>query len=82
MSKKGPKPSLIGSGAGSVKIIQSLGKRKCKRCGAAISKGSDCAEVSKPGTMGHKTYCIACFGDVLDKTKMDLEALVKQVANL
>lgn len=78
--KKGRSPSLIGAGLGSPKIIQTPGKRTCKRCDDSIAKGSMVAEVSVPGTMGHKTFCMSCFGEILAKTQADLNKLTTQSA--
>ena len=82
MSKRGPTPSLIGSNAGAVRIVEALGTRKCKRCDGAISRNLSCIEVAKPGTMGHRTYCTNCFAEVLEKTRNDVESLREQIAGL
>lgn len=75
MAPKGKTPSLIGSGAGSSKVVTALKKRTCKRCKSTISGGTKCIEVSVPGTFGSKTYCKDCYVLVLEQTRMDLEAL-------
>lgn len=75
MAPKGKTPSLIGSGAGSSKIVTALKKRTCKRCKDAISGGTKCIEVSVPGTFGSKTYCKQCYLLVLEQTRTDLKKL-------
>ena len=79
MSPKGKTPSLIGSGAGSSKIVMALKKRTCKRCKNEISSGTKCVEVGVPGTFGSKTYCKECYILVLEKTRTDLERLENTV---
>ena len=78
MAKRGKTPSLIGGGAGACKFATALKKRTCKRCGGAIFGGTDCVEVSIPGTQGHKNYCADCFREVLAQTQQDLDNLVEQ----
>lgn len=73
--KKGKTPSLIGSGAGSVKSVTSGRLRYCKRCEMGIAKDSICIEVSIPGSMGSKTYCTTCFAEILDQTEKDIAKL-------
>lgn len=75
MAPKGKTPSLIGSGAGSSKIVTALKKRTCKRCKSAISGGTKCIEVGVPGTLGSKTYCKGCYVLTLEQTRTDLQAL-------
>lgn len=82
MSKKGKTPSLIGGGAGAVRFVEARRARPCKRCAASITKNEPCLEVKKPGTMGHRTYCVDCFTDVLGQTQLDLNTLVDKVAAL
>lgn len=77
MTPQGRTPSLIGGGAGKSTFVIAAGKRTCKRCRKAIAAGSECVEVAKPGTMGHKTYCRECFAKVLEQTEHDLESLRK-----
>lgn len=79
MTPKGRTPSLIGSGAGSSKIVTALKKRTCKRCKKAISGGTKCIEVGVPGTFGSKTYCKECFILTLEQSKKDLKALADEV---
>lgn len=83
MAKKGKTPSLIGGGAGACRFETAIRKRTCKRCGGSIHGGSDCVEVSIPGTVGrYKCYCIGCFKEVLDRTQQDLENLLARVGAL
>jgi hypothetical protein len=80
MAKRGKTPSLIGGGAGACKFATALKKRTCKRCGGAIPGGTDCVEVSIPGTQGHKNYCADCFREVLAQTQQDLNKLIEQAS--
>lgn len=82
MAPKGKTPSLIGSGAGSSKIVTAARKRTCKRCGDEISGGTKYIEVGVPGTFGSRTYCRDCYGRILEKSKMDLEALQSAVDDI
>jgi hypothetical protein len=82
MAPKGKTPSLIGSGAGSSKIVTALKRRTCKRCKSAISGGTKCIEVGVPGTFGSKTYCRGCYVLVLEQTKVDLKALEGAVSRI
>lgn len=79
MAPRGKTPSLVGGGAGASKIVQPPGKRRCKHCHESIPPGEHCAEVAVPGTMGHKTYCIACFQKIISKSKEDLAKLETEV---
>jgi len=72
MTKRGPTPSLIGGGAGASKLRKSPGTRHCKRCDIKIEPGTICFEVAIPGAMGHKNYCHECFGEILEKSQVDL----------
>jgi hypothetical protein len=80
MTPRGKIPSLIGSGAGAVKIVTAKGARKCKRCKGPIPARDECAEVGVPGTMGSKTYCIGCYREILQQTARHLSDLEAQVA--
>lgn len=82
MAPKGKTPSLIGSGAGAVKITMTQKKSTCKRCKESIPGNTSCAKVGVPGTMGSKTYCIDCFSGILGKTEQDLQELQAEVAGL
>ena len=75
MAKRGKSPSLIGGGAGASRFLEAAGKRTCKRCGAKIQKGTNCIEVAKPGSMGHRTYCRNCYREILKQTANDLKRL-------
>jgi len=79
MTPRGKTPSLIGGGAGASKIVKSAGKRHCKRCGKSISANGQCVEVAVPGTMGHKTYCIVCYQDIISQSKKDLAEIEAEV---
>jgi hypothetical protein len=82
MAPKGKTPSLIGSGAGSSKIVTAIKKRTCKRCKSKIPSGHKCIEVGVPGTFGSKTYCSDCYSLILEKTRTDLLALEAAVNDL
>jgi hypothetical protein len=75
MAKRGRTPSLIGSGAGTSKFVTAKRERTCKRCGEAIETGEDCVEVEVPGSMGHRTYCLGCYDDILGETGKRLQKL-------
>jgi hypothetical protein len=82
MAPRGKTPSLIGSGAGSSKIVTALGKRTCKRCHAPIPKASKCIEVGVPGSFGSKTYCKECYSNILEQSKADLAKLESAVSQM
>lgn len=82
MTKRGKKPSLIGSGAGACKFEVAQRKRICKRCGNSILKEMNCAKVNVPFTMGSKSYCLRCFSEILGQTQQDLNSLVAQLEEL
>jgi late competence protein required for DNA uptake (superfamily II DNA/RNA helicase) len=75
MAPRGPTPSLLGSGAGSSKIVTALKKRTCKRCKSSITRGTKCLEVGIPGSFGSKTYCKDCYLLILNKSQADLAEL-------
>jgi hypothetical protein len=75
VAKPGRTPSLIGSGAGVSKFVTAKRERTCRRCGEAREVGEDCVEVGVPGSMGHRTYCLDCYGDILGETGKQLQKL-------
>lgn len=75
MAPRGKTPSLIGSGAGSSRIVTAGKKRTCKRCKNSIAGGTKCLEVGIPGSFGSKTYCKDCYLLILAKSEADLAAL-------
>jgi len=75
MAKRGRTPSLIGGGAGASKFVTAKAKRTCKRCGQSLRKGADCVEVGVPGSLGRRTYCLRCYGDILEESAKRLEKL-------
>lgn len=79
MRKRGKTPSLIGGGAGAVKPVSAKRKRTCKRCDHAITQNTQCWEVKYSGGIGHKTYCVSCFREILDQTQNHLDSLRNQV---
>lgn len=80
MAKSGRTPSLIGGGAGTSKFVMALGKRKCKRCGEPIDEGRRCIEVAVPGSLGHRTYCLECYSDILSETGKQLQRLQAELS--
>jgi len=82
MAKRGKTPSLIGSNAGRPRLVTARGKRACKRCEAALPKGTRCFEIPKPGNLGHKTICKDCLSEMIKKSRKDLEELENQVLNV
>ena len=82
MSPRGKTPSLIGGGAGRSRFVRAKKKRTCKRCNQEILKGSWCAEVGIPGSMGSKTYCTDCYRNILEQSKRVLASLERQLAFL
>jgi hypothetical protein len=79
---RGKTPSLISGNAGSVKFVKAEKMRTCKRCHENIHKGIDCVEVSKPGSMGHRTYCLTCFSKIIDQSKTDLQKIRSRLEHL
>jgi hypothetical protein len=75
MGRRGRTPSLIGSSAGASKFATAKRERTCKRCGEAIEAGEDCVQVGVPGSMGHRTYCLGCYDDILGETGKRLQQL-------
>jgi hypothetical protein len=75
MAKRGRTPSLIGSGAGASKFVTARRGRACRRCAEAIAAGEDCVQVGVPGSMGHRTYCLDCYDDILSETGKQLQKL-------
>lgn len=81
MAKKGKTPSLIGGSLGSCHEATALRRRTCKRCGGSVPKGTTCMEVRVPGQLGNgKTFCLDCFGEILDQSQADLARLQDQLA--
>jgi hypothetical protein len=80
MAPRGKTPSLIGGGAGSSKFVTAIKKRTCKRCDKSIPGGTNCIEVSVPGSFGSKTYCKDCYSQILGQSKTDLEKLEVELA--
>lgn len=79
MVKRGRSPSLIGGSQGGVRFTEAKRRRSCKRCDGGILKGKSCAEISNPGKQGHRTYCLDCLEEILDKTERDVLQLRKQL---
>lgn len=80
MTKRGPTPSLIGGTHGTASFHTAGKKFECRRCNEAITKGTRCVRVAKPGTMGSgAAYCMSCFAEVLDQTQRKLDELRAQL---
>jgi hypothetical protein len=82
MTKRGKTPSLIGSSLGASKFVQAGKKRTCKRGECEIPMGRFCAEVHIPGNMGHKTYCLDCYQEILEQTQTKLNELKLEAEKL
>lgn len=78
MGKRGKTPSLIGGGARASKFVTAGKRRQCKRCDCDIPKGTRCAEVGIPGSLGSRTYCLSCFSDMIEQSRRDLDRLEQQ----
>ncbi|MDP2217496.1 MAG: hypothetical protein Q8J68_09440 [Methanolobus sp.] len=80
MTKKGKTPSLISGKMPS--LIVAKGRRHCTRCKREICRGSRCADVPIPGTMGDKTYCTDCLLEIVEKSREDLNQIENQIRNV
>ena len=76
---KGKVPSLIGSTLGTPRKTVAPGTSKCKRCGDAVPKGTECYEIPQLGGSfsNYKRYCDPCFRSILERTKGDLDKLLQ-----
>ena len=76
MTKRGPTPSLLSGSNGRPNTVFARKARPCSRCSRTIYKEEKCFEVPKiaGGFSNNKTYCRACFKEVLIKSREDLEA--------
>ena len=76
---RGPVPSLIGGSNGKPKRVIAKKIGKCSRCHAQFVAGDPCIEIPKLGRgfQSNRRVCYECFGDILDKTKLDLEVLAE-----
>lgn len=74
---RGKTPSLIGSANGRPKRVDVKRESTCCRCGNTISAGEDCFNIPKTGTgfSTERRYCKICYGNVLDQTQKELDAL-------
>lgn len=81
MAPRGKTPSLIGSGAGSSKFVTAARKRTCKRCKEAIQGGAKCVEVGVPGSFGSRTYCLGCYAQIIEQSKVDIAKLEVQLSD-
>jgi len=73
--KKGKCPSLVTGNHGRPVFEIAGAKRKCKRCGTEISKGTRCVSIPKPGSMGRRTYCCTCLSNIIAQSRKDLDRL-------
>ncbi|MCK9615766.1 MAG: hypothetical protein M0R48_09730 [Candidatus Omnitrophica bacterium] len=82
MSKKGKCPSLITGCSGRPEFEVAGAKRHCKRCKAAILKGSRCASIPNAGRMGSRTYCLMCLSEIIAQSKKDLSEIERQIGRV
>jgi hypothetical protein len=78
MSKKrGKIPSLISGSSGNPTVAIAKRLRPCSRCEHQILKGEKCFEVPIPGQgfSNKRTFCLECFGEVIEQSRNDLERL-------
>ena len=77
---KGRTPSLIGSSLGKARPTTVERECACRRCKAAIPKGTKCYEISQLGGSfaSYKRYCDGCFESILNQTKAQLETLTAE----
>lgn len=78
MAKRGKTPSLISGKNPKLTVAKKL--RHCCRCDKDLPKGSKCADVPVPGTLGDKTYCLDCLKETIEKSFSDLRELRSAVA--
>ncbi len=74
---KGRTPSLIGASLGRPNQVTCGRKSACSRCHEDILKGATCYDVprvNKPHAATRR-FCQACFDDVLEQTRRDLDSL-------
>ncbi len=78
---KGKTPSLIGGtlGAPRKRLVKKLSR--CNRCDDSILKGVECYEIPQLGGSfsNPRPYCDDCFRSILEKTKADLDALLRLI---
>lgn len=79
---RGQTPSLIGSTLGRPRPRLVRAKSHCKRCGAALVKGTQCYEIPRLGGTfsNYRPYCDSCFGSILEQTRRDLDTLLTATA--
>lgn len=77
MAKRGKTPSLLTGSSGNPSIVTAKRKRICRRCNCNINKGEKLFEIPKIGSgfSEKKSMCKLCFGEILDQTRKDLDAL-------
>ena len=80
MPKRGRTPSLISS-HGKVSVHVAGKVMSCRRCKAAMPKGTTCVRVADPGYHGPgRAYCNECFEEVLGQTELDIRRLRQELA--
>jgi hypothetical protein len=74
---KGKIPSLISGSSGRPEMASAQRVRKCVRCKTSVAKGNNCFEIPKPGGgfSSKKTFCLECFGNILNQTQIDIDKL-------
>lgn len=77
MAKRGKTPSLITGSSGKPSAAKAKRKRTCTRCNVDINMGEELFEIPKVGGgfSNKKSYCMSCFGEILDQTQSDLDKL-------
>lgn len=82
---KGPTPCLIGTTLGSCSfgLTGSRGPlTRCKRCKSEIGRQVQCVQISIPGTLYSKPFCLGCFASILDSTQAKLNSLRSELQQL
>jgi hypothetical protein len=79
--KRGRTPSLLTGSSGKPTKTIAQRCRKCTRCSANISKNEVYFEIPKVGGgfTNKKPFCLECFKEILNQTKIDLSALEESV---
>lgn len=78
---KGKTPSLLSQSTGKPFADVLKKKSKCNRCKRDLLLGDRCFKIPKmeSGFSNKKPYCLDCFRDILDQTKMELSEIEKSL---
>lgn len=82
---KGPTPCLIGTTLGSCSfgVTGSRGPAAhCKRCKSELGRQVPCVQISIPGSLGSKPFCLTCFARILDATQVKLNSLRSELQRI